>query len=680
MTQSLYPSLADVHRFDDLEELLDFVCERIVSLTTWETALVTFYFGDEVAYGAAGCPPNVKQRFRETYEHTPLADRMAKRRQFLTFCRPGTNICFIPAGRGPQAATAFIPSERTPGDWEPADRLLILMRDPRDEILGLLSLDNPRTGNRPDAAEYAQLEEIDAFVNVVGKVAENRFWARRLRHSEEVYRAVFDAVTDGLFINDLDGRIVQVNPAGCRMHGTVRDDLVGASCLDLIPPEHQRHFQRLLDEVPKGGHVHGEATSLRSDGTTFDCEVYATGFQYHGHPHVLLVLRDITERKQVLQRLLEDQKDESIVAVAGGVAHDFNNLLMGMTGPLSLLRRDLPEGSDAARQAKRVATTAENLARLTGQLLAVARGVHSEPRPVSLRGIVEDNLPLLHGLVGTRLGIDLRITDTPARVHADRAQLDQVLLNLAQNACEAMGRSGSLSITVDTVDRPEPFECERTGTHPAGGYVRLIVEDTGQGMDEGTQRSVFDPYFSTKADGSGLGLAAVLGIVRRHGGAIALESAPGRGTRIEVLFPRCDDEEIGEPAPPASDAALTSIQRVLLVDDHDMVRDVAAELLAMLGCEVVQASSGEEALELYRERERPYDLVLLDVSMPGMTGVEAHEALAKIDPDVRVVLTSGHAERLVRQEVEHGMRIAGFIQKPYTLERLREALDLAMRP
>jgi PAS domain S-box-containing protein len=553
------------------------------------------------------------------------------------------------------------------------------MRDPRDEILGLLSLDNPRSGNRPDDAEYARLEEIDAFVNVVGKVAENRFWARRLRESEEVYRQVFDAVMDGLFINDLEGRIVQVNPAGCRMHGYERDELMGESCLKLVPPEQADLFARVLEEVSQERQVHTEATSLRKDGTTFDCEVYASGFQFQGRPHLLVVLRDITERKQVFQRLLDDQKDESVVGVAGGVAHDFNNLLMGMTGPLSLLRRDLPPGSDAERHAARVATTAENLARLTGQLLAIARGVHSEPRPTSVRGVVEDNLPLLHGLVGTRFGIDVHIADSPALVHADRAQLDQILLNLAQNACEAMERSGSLRITVDTVRRTEPFVCERTGKHPAGDYVRLLVEDTGHGIDEATRRRVFEPYFSTKSDGSGLGLAAVLGIVRRHQGAIALESALGRGTRVEVLFPPCDEPPVEAPLPAEATGEPATIQRVLIVDDHDMVREVAAELLTMLGCEVAQAASGEEALSIYRAREVPYDLVLLDVSMPGMTGVEAHEELARIDPDVRVVLSSGHAELLVRQEVERGLRIAGFLQKPYTLERLREALDLAMR-
>ena len=679
MNESLYQSLAEVHHYAELEDLLDYVCERITALTTWQTALVTYYFGDDVSYGAAGCPADVKERFRESFDQTPLADRIAKRRRLLAFCRPGTNICFIPAGEGPRPATAYIPSEGDFGTWDPDDRLLIVMRDPRDEILGLLSLDNPRSGNRPDDGEFARLEEIDAFVNVIGKVAENRFWARRLRESEEAYRQVFDAVTDGLFINDLDGRVVQVNPAGCRMHGYERDELMGDSCTKLIPPDHLDLFRKLLNAVAKGDNIHAEATSLRKDGSTFECEVYATGFQYRGRPHLLVVLRDITERKQVFQRLLEDQKDESVVGVAGGVAHDFNNLLMGMTGPLSMLRRDLPADSDSARHADRVAATAENLSRLTGQLLAIARGVHSEPRPTSLRGIVEDNLPLLHGLVGTRFGIDLHIADSPARVHADRAQLDQVLLNLAQNACEAMERSGTLKITVDMVNRPEPFECGRTGSHPAGDYVRLLVEDTGQGMDAETQAKIFEPYFSTKADGSGLGLAAILGIVRRHKGAISLESTPGEGTRVEVLFPPCAEEEDEAQEPVREPTESASIQRVLLVDDHDMVREVAAELLGMLGCTVDQAASGEEALEIYRARNTPFDLVLLDVSMPGMTGVETHEALAEIDPTVRVVLSSGHAERLVRQEVERGMRIAGFLQKPYTLERLREALDAAMR-
>jgi len=676
---TLFQSLSQVHRYDDLEDLLDFACETLTETTDWSTALVTYYFGEDVAYGAAGCPPGTKERFRESFARTTPADRKRKRGELTAFLRPGTNICFIPAGEGPRPAKAFIPSRVTPGTWDPLDRLLILMRDPQDRILGLLSLDNPKSGDRPDDAEFERLKSVDAFVNVVGKIAENRFWAQRLQESEDAYRAIFDAATDGFFINDLEGRIVQVNPAGCRVHGYERDELIGTPVGRLVPETHRELFERAFRDVPTGEPIGAEATSLRKDGSTFDCEVYATGFQYRGRPHLLVVLRDITERKRLLMRLLEEQKDESIVAVAGGVAHDFNNLLMGITGPLSLLRERLEPGSEDARQADRVAATADSLTRLTGQLLAVARGVHSEPRPASLQRIVEENLPLLHGLVGSRYRLDLRIETSDVHVHADRAQLDQVLLNLAQNACESMERGGTLGIAVDVVEKPEPFLCMRTGTHPAGTYVRLLVEDSGQGMDEPTLQRVFDPYFSTKANGSGLGLAAVLGIVRRHSGAISIQSAEGRGTKVEVLLPPCE-----APAPPVAEsepprAPGPGPRSVLLVDDNDAVREMAAELLSVLGCHVVSASSGEEALRVYADGSAPFDLVLLDVSMPGMTGIEAHEELTKMDPSVRVVLTSGHAERLVREEMEQGLKIAGFLQKPYTLDRLREALDLAMR-
>jgi signal transduction histidine kinase/CheY-like chemotaxis protein len=419
-------------------------------------------------------------------------------------------------------------------------------------------------------------------------------------------------------------------------------------------------------------------TGLRKDGTTFDVETRWIPFRYGEYRRILVVIQDATERNRMFRRLLEEQKEESITAVAGGVAHDFNNLLMGITGPLSQLRASLPAGGDVARQVDRIASTADQLSRLTGQLLAIARGVHAEQRPLSIARVVEESRVLLDGLLGSRFRLELEISNDEMHVHGDRVQLGQVLLNLAQNARDAMERGGLLRVSADVVTLEDGFTCDRTGEHPAGDYVRLRVTDDGAGIEEETQRHIFEPYFSTKRGGSGLGLAAVLGIVHRHRGALRLETAPGAGTTVEILLPRCDEPVVDEAASETRDEAPAEAQRVLLVDDNDLVRDVATSLLDWLGCEVVVASSGQEAVEIYQERDRPFDLVILDVSMPGLNGVETNEILQRIDPDVRVVLSSGHAERLVRDE-SVDVRIAGFLEKPYTLERLREALVSARR-
>lgn len=679
MPQSLFDSLARVHRYDDLEGLLDFVCETVVSVTGWATALITFYFGDEVFFGTAGCPEGTKRGFRQSFLATSPKARTRKRGEFLEFQRPGTNICFVPAGRGPQPASAFVLSPTRSGSWQPKDRMVVVMRDWEDEILGMLSLDNPRSGSRPDEEEFRQLEEVDRYVNVVAKIAENRFWALRLQESEEAYRAIFDAATDGLLITDIEGRIVEANPAVCRMHGYDHDELVGLHISRLMHSAVTDHLDRFLCSMVSDHEFQAETDGLRKDETAFDAEIRCVVFHYRGHHHLLAIVQDVTERKRILQHMLDEQKEESIVAVAGGVAHDFNNILMGITGSASLLRRDLPLGSEALRHCDRVATSAGELSRLTGQLLAIAQGVHSQPRPVLLGAVVRENLALVGGLVGSSFVLDVDVEDDAWPVHADRVQLAQVILNLAQNACEAMEHGGRLRISIGTVSRTTSWTCPRTGPHPPGDYVRLRVEDNGLGMDDETKKRLFDPYFSTKPDGSGLGLAAVLGIVRRHHGALHLESEPGHGTMVEILLPRCDAPAADVTGKTTEVPSRLPQQRILVVEDDDIVREVVHDLLRTLHWDVIVAESGRRALEIFEEDGTGFDLVLLDVSMPGMSGVKTHEALARLDPEVRVLFTSGHTEHLVREDfAAEQARIAGFLQKPYTLEGLEAALDRAL--
>ncbi len=399
---------------------------------------------------------------------------------------------------------------------------------------------------------------------------------------------------------------------------------------------------------------------------------------YQGRPHLLAVVRDITERKRVFDRLLEQQKEESIVAVAGGVAHDFNNILLGIMGSAALMHKRLPPDSDARHLCERVIASSERLSRLTGQLLAVARGVHSEPRPLTLAQVIEDNRILLEGMIGSRVVARFEVEEDGWIVHADQVQLGQVLLNLTQNACEAMERGGHLTLRAENAHITEDWISERTRHHAAGDYVRLVVEDDGHGMDQATLDRIFDPYFSTKDTGSGLGLAAVLGIVRRHGGALHVRSTPGRGTQVEVLLPR--DQTAARPAraPLPEPSRQLTPRRVLLVDDDASVRMVLAEMLGDLGCSVVEAGDGAEGVRIHREDEQGFDLVLLDVEMPGLTGVEAGRQILTRDPEACVLLTSGHTDQPVRDNLEKGTRFAGFLQKPYDLRSLRQAIAKAL--
>jgi PAS domain S-box-containing protein len=675
----LFDALGEIHRFDDLEALLDFATEAIVAEGEWGLALITFYLGDEAYYGLTGGEPDMKWSFREGFHNTSVEEREAKRDAILTYNRPGTNICFIPAGEGPKPGVAYVEGHESEGDWDSHDRLMIMMRDWQDRIIGVLSLDNPTHGNRPDEAGFQRLAAIDNFVNVVGKITENRFWSLRLKESEEAYRGIFSSAIDGFFIIDFMGRVVEVNPAACRMHGYECGEMIGMPVKEVIHPDFHDTFDKTLQEIRDGATANFEASVVRRDDETIDVEVHAIRFLYRGRPHMLAVIRDITDRKRIFERLLEKQKEESIVALAGGVAHDYNNILMGITGSLSLLRRSLPATGEATRHCDRIGSSAQKLSDLTNQLLAVARGVQSESVPLELSEVIEETLPLMEGLVRTSLRFEVEVEHGLWPVVADRVQITQVLMNLSLNAWEAMGRRGTLRIRAENVEIEEDWICRRTGTHPAGDYVQITVEDDGVGMDSETRRRLFDPFFSTKSTGRGLGLAAVLGIIRRHSGSIEVESPEDGGTVVTIFLPRCPPELL-EVEDERSDEPSAEIRHVLLVDDEEVVRDVTGSMLMTLGFLVVAAEDGPAAIEAYRRRDRGFDLVLLDVQMPGMSGPEVAAEIRKIHPEALILLSSGHTEALVREQFDTDRTVDGFLHKPYTIEDLEEAINAVLLP
>jgi CheY-like chemotaxis protein len=364
--------------------------------------------------------------------------------------------------------------------------------------------------------------------------------------------------------------------------------------------------------------------------------------------------------------------------VAGGVAHDFNNILMGITGSLSLLRHELPEGGKAREHCERISASAARLTDLTSQLLAVAKGTQSEFGPILVGDAIREALGLIGGVVRSRLQVVVDEEESSWPIEADRVQIERVVLNLCLNAWDATGENGRVTIGVRNVARDASWESPYTGGHDAGEYVALAVADDGCGMTPETLEHLFEPFFSTKTGGSGLGLAAVHGIVRRHGGAIHVRSRPGEGTEIEILFPRSRVGAATEERDPARPAERTVKRKILLVDDEPVVREVAAEMLEVLGFRVESFESGPDALGYYRGNGRDVDLVLLDVQMPRMSGIEASRLLRDMDPDVRILLTSGHTESIVREDMPGGGGVHGFIQKPYTLEALEEAIGKAL--
>ncbi len=389
-----------------------------------------------------------------------------------------------------------------------------------------------------------------------------------------------------------------------------------------------------------------------------------------GADRLIGVAQDITARKQaeeeaqeVERRLRDAQKMESLGVLAGGVAHDFNNLLMGILGNADLAMLELPAGARTRRRLEGIEEAARRAADLARQLLAYSGQGRFLVESLDLRTLVRGMTELLGASIPKKIRLTLELPPDLPNIEADADQIRQVIVNLVTNAAEAIGTAvGYIRI--------------RAGQ--AEGDVFMEVIDDGAGMDEATCRRVFEPFFTTKFTGRGLGLAAAHGIVRGHGGAITVQSEPGRGTTFRLLFPSVA-EPVVVPGPERPGEELSPDQiTVMVVDDEAIVRDVAAAMLRYGGHHVIEAADGAAAVKMFEAHAQDVDCVLLDLAMPGMDGLETFRALRAIDPQVRVLLTSGYSAREALNRFS-GAPLAGFLQKPYhakdLLERVEQVAD-----
>jgi PAS domain S-box-containing protein len=391
------------------------------------------------------------------------------------------------------------------------------------------------------------------------------------------------------------------------------------------------------------------------------------------------MVQDITERTQAEERLRERQKLESIGLLAGGIAHDFNNLLVGVMGNASLAREMLPPGHDSVELLDGVIRSGDQLAHLTRQMLAYSGKGRFVVEPLDLSDLIPEMSGLVQPSIPKKILLHMELEPNLPLVKADRGQMQQIFMNLVLNAAEAIGSNAGL-ISVKTgfqaVDEayirrnPEAAELHH------GKYVCLEVRDTGCGMDQATKAKIFDPFFSTKFTGRGLGLAAVAGIVRGHKGAIKVSSAPGKGSCFTVLFPEAQGA-VAVPPLTGCKAALKGKGTVLVVDDEKTVRELAKNTLERYGYKVLAACSGSSAIDIFKRHPGDISLVILDLSMPAMGGDEALPELRKIRPDVKVMVSSGYSEAET-MALFRGQVVSGFVQKPYTSTRLAEKVNMAL--
>lgn len=518
--------------------------------------------------------------------------------------------------------------------------------------------------------ELAQLARV--FNRTTGEL--NDLYAK-VRLSEAYFRSLIERASDLIVILDRTGRLVYASPSSSRVLGCAPSELLGQPLVDLVHPEDATLAGELVStEVPDPGATRPFALRIRHDDGTFRVlEGLATNLLSDpAVAGIVINARDVSERQQAEQALRERdeqlrqaQKLEAIGRLAGGVAHDFNNLLTVINGYSEFLLSALDSNDPRHTYAKNVRDAGEHAADLTKQLLAFGRKQLLRPAVLNLNSIVRDTERILRRVIGEDIELVCTLDPAVGGVEADPHQLHQVLMNLCVNARDAMPQGGKLTITTGNLVVATP-QVAGAGAHaPPGQYVTLAVRDTGLGMEEATQQRVFEPFFTTKelGKGTGLGLATVYGIIRQSGGYIGVESVVGQGTTFCVYLPQAARPAASESVV-ASTPSPSGTETILLVEDETAVRRLAVTSLRSYGYAVIEAADASEALRLFSDRDEPIHLLLTDVVMPGLNGVELSKRLRSLDPQLKVVFVSGYADSVI---LRHGATDAGvnFLQKPY---------------
>jgi two-component system, cell cycle sensor histidine kinase and response regulator CckA len=504
------------------------------------------------------------------------------------------------------------------------------------------------------------------------------------RRSEEAQKRLATAVeqaAEAIVITDSQGTIQYVNPGFERVTGFSQEEAIGQNPRILKSGQHDTKFYEQMWDTIQGGHVwSGRLVNRRKDGHIYHEEATISPVKDASGAIVnfVAVKRDITEHLELSKQLFQAQKMEAVGTLAGGVAHDFNNILQVALGYSELILGD--EGLSQRHKAdlRKINEASSRGADLVQRLLTFSRKSEVKPVPLNLNRRITELGKMLERTVPKMIEIKLHLAEDLATINADATQMDQILMNLAVNARDAMPEGGRLFIETANVVLDEDYAASHLNAKP-GHYVLLTIADTGTGMDKETLEHIFEPFYTTKGvgEGTGLGLAVVYGIVQQHGGHVRCYSEPGEGTTFSVYFPALlSDEEPEEKI--ARSIPRGGSETILLVDDEDMIRDLCSRILTKSGYSVITARNGKEALELYIAQRDRISLVILDLIMPQMGGKQCLDDLLSIDPAVKVLIASGYSSNDATQEaLASGAK--GFVNKPYDMRQVlrvvREVLD-----
>ena len=517
-------------------------------------------------------------------------------------------------------------------------------------------------------------------------VTDNKVAERKRVESEDMFRELFRASPDGIILVSHEGEILLSNAEADRIFGYDGDGLAGRSVDDLLPAALRSAHAGLRHSyaASPAKRAMGQGRELRGrrrDGSEFPVSVSLGAFSFRGRPSVLSVVRDISARRSLEDQLRQVQKMEAVGRLAAGIAHDFNNMLSVILSYASLASDNLPVGDPLRDDLREIEMAGQRASELTGQLLAFGRKQPLQPRVIDLNAILARVGNMLGRLLGEQ--IEMRtIAAVPLwSVKADPSQIEQVIMNLAVNARDAMPAGGKLTIETANVQLDQSYVSTHLGTR-VGPHVMLAVSDTGVGIDRALHDRIFEPFFTTKevGKGTGLGLATVFGIVQQSGGSIWLYSELGQGTTFKVYLPRVEHVDAPAPVEVVTVSGVRASETILLVEDEDQVRQVTEQILRRNGYRVLTAESPAEALVVSGQYQGRIHLLLTDVVMPGMNGRQLAGELAPSRPGMRVLFMSGYTDNAI---VHHGILDEGvsFLQKPLRpdvlLRKVRELLDAA---
>ncbi|OQW98213.1 MAG: hypothetical protein BWK74_05110 [Desulfobacteraceae bacterium A6] len=524
---------------------------------------------------------------------------------------------------------------------------------------------------------------VESFIDIT----ERKRAEEDLRENEARYRSILGNIEEVFYEVNLKGDITYVNDAVEKMlGGYTRDELIGLNNREHTTPETAKRMFSVFNKVYRTGEpskVNDEI--ITKDGSTKLLEISSflvmdqdgnkTGFRG--------LLRDVSERiraekekKKLESQFYQAQKMEAIGTLAGGIAHDINNILMGIQGNASIVLMDIDPSDPQYEKLKNIEQYVISGSNLTKQLLGFARSGKYHVKATDLNKLVEKTSGMF-GRTKKEIRIYTRFQDGIWSVEVDQSQIEQVLLNIYVNAWQAMPAGGDLYLDVQNIIIDEEYV--KTYRINPGRYVKISITDTGSGMDDATRQRVFDPFFTTKemGRGTGLGLASAYGIIKNHGGFINVYSETGKGTTFNIYLPSTEKKEINEEIQP-TEKVIKGSGTILFVDDEEMIISLGKEILKKLGYNVLLANGGREALEVYENNRGKIDLVILDMIMPDLSGNDVFEKMREIDPDARVLLSSGYSINGQAAEIiKKGC--CGFIQKPFNLIQLSNIIDKIMK-